>query len=118
MEELDYQVKRLQADSVVMGMKETHSEYVPLGTTTSVIHHAKYPILTVPEEASFNGISKILFAYDNNCINEANKLQALLEFAAHFHAEVQVCHVEKIKQPVTYPVETYNNSSKAEALLK
>ena len=117
MEELDYQVKRLQADLVVMGMKETHSEYVPLGTTTSVIHHAKYPILTVPEEASFNGISKILFAYNSTCICEANKLPVLMEFAARFNAQVQVCHIEKIIEPVTHEASANNISFNVETLL-
>ncbi|KAA9037198.1 universal stress protein [Ginsengibacter hankyongi] len=98
--ELDYQVKRLKADMVVMGMKSTETELRPGNTTTHFIHHAQYPILAVPGEAAFNGISKILFAFNPSGNNEENKLQVLMDLAGIFNAQIQVCHIEKIIQPV------------------
>jgi len=116
-EELDCQVERLQADLVVMGMSEAHSGYWLDNTTTSVIHHAKYPILAVPEEASFEGISKILLAFDPACIYATNKLSLLMEVAACFKAQIEVCHVEKIIKPVTNEIYNGNTSFNVETLL-
>jgi len=116
-EELDYQVESLKADLVVMGMSEAHSGYWLGNTTTSVIHHAKYPILVVPEEASFDGISKILLAFDPACIDAANKLSLLMEVAACFKAQIEVYHVEKIVKPVTNEIHSANTSFNVETLL-
>jgi hypothetical protein len=43
---------------VVMGMNEIHPEYGYENTTTFIMRHAKYPVLAVPEDVSFTGISK------------------------------------------------------------
>lgn len=117
MEELDFQVKRLSADLVVMGMKDIHSGFLPFSSTATAIHHAKYPILTVPEAASFNRISKILFAYNPDCIEEINKLPMLMELAECFNAEIQVCHVAKSLQTATNVFSEKNLSFNAEAIL-
>ena len=116
-EELDYQVERLKADLVVMGMSEAHSGYWSGNNTTSVIQHAKYPILAVPEEASFDGISKILLAFDPACIYAANKLPLLMEVAACFKAQVEVCHIEKIGKSTTKGIHMGNTSFNVETLL-
>ena len=116
MEEIDFQVKRLNADLVVMGMKDVHSGFVPFSSTASAIHHAKYPILTVPADARFRKISKILFAFNPDCIEEANKLPVLMDFAAHFKAEIQLCHVEKSMQPATNEASGKGLSFNAEAV--
>ena len=117
MEELDFQVKHLKADLVIMGMRDVHSGFVPFSSTATVIHHAKYPILTVPEEASFNRISKILFAFNPDCIEEVNKLPMMMEFAEHFNAEIQVCHVEESMQATTNEVSAKSLSFSAQAIL-
>ena len=117
MEELDFQVKRLNAGLVVMGMKDVHSGFVPFSSTANAIHHAKFPILTVPEDVCFEGLSKILFAFNTDCIEEANKLPVLMDFAAHFKAEIQVCHVEKSMQPAINEVSENGFSFNTEAIL-
>ena len=94
-DELDYQMNRLKATLLVMGINEARSAYEFENTTTSIIHHAKYPILAVPTDASFGGISKILFAFDAASIFATNKLPLLTEVAVEFDAQVQICHVEK-----------------------
>jgi nucleotide-binding universal stress UspA family protein len=93
-EELDFQVNRLEADLVVLGMSEFFEEWYQ-DTTSTVIRHSRYPVLAVPEHAVFNGISKILFAFDPGCMHAANKLTLLNKIAKQFNAEVEVCHIEK-----------------------
>ena len=116
--ELDYQVEHLDADLVVIGMSESGSGHEYENNTISIIRHATYPVLAIPEDASFEGISKILFAFDPDCLHAANKLPLLMEFAAFFNAQVQVCHVEKKENPM--PVNEYyagNTDMNVEGLL-
>jgi nucleotide-binding universal stress UspA family protein len=116
--ELDYQVEHLDADLVVVGMSESGSGHEYENNTISIIRHATYPVLAIPEDASFEGISKILFAFDPDCLHAANKLPLLMEVAAFFNARVQVCHVERKENPM--PVNEYyagNTAINVEGLL-
>ncbi len=98
-EELDKQVEKHKADLVVMGMRGNSFDQKLFGnTTTSVIRHAKYPVLVVPKNVSFKGIHKILFACDNNCKFALSTLKMLNEVASELKAEVLVLHVEKAKK--------------------
>ncbi len=98
-EELDVQVKKYNADLVVMGMRGNSFDQKLFGnTTTAVIRHAKYPVLVVPQTVSFKGIHKILFACDNNCKFAFNTLKMLNEVASELQAEMLVLHVEKIRK--------------------
>ncbi|WP_040299656.1 universal stress protein [Arcticibacter svalbardensis] len=95
--ELDRLVVEYDADLVVMGMRgETLDQRLFGNTTTSIIHHAKYPVLVVPIDAKFKGMSKILFACDDNCHSASKTLVKLKEIAAEMSAEVQVLHVQKL----------------------
>ena len=113
--ELNYQVKRLKADLVVMGMKPTKAELRTGNTTTHLIHQGKFPILAVPGEATFNGIAKILFAFNPSSINEENNLQALMDIAGIFNAQIQICHIGKTLQPL---IKDDNNSTTVSAELE
>ena len=108
-EELDFQVERLKADLVVMGMSEIYSDNEYENTTTSIIRHARYPVLAIPENASFEGFSKILFAFDSGCICAENKLSLLKEVSAFFDAQVQIYHIEKNRKSI---ITTENNKNK------
>lgn len=104
-EELDLLVEKHQADLVVLGMRGNSLDQKLFGnTTTSVIRHAKYPVLVVPQSVTFNGIHKILFACDNNCQFNLATLKKLNEVASDLQAEVLVLHVEKAKKLVTETV--------------
>lgn len=97
-DELDKLVADLQADLVVMGMHENDWSDKLLGnTTTAVIRQANYPVLVVPENASFAQVEKLLYAFDNSCVYVPNTLSSLKNFANNFKAEVQVFHVESPK---------------------
>lgn len=100
-EEISHLVKKLKADLVVMGMRGKNAEYGYFGSVTSyVIGQASFPVLAVPEEVGYQGIGRILFACDYNCLQPENKLPLLKELALTFKAKVEVLHVKKIQEPV------------------
>ncbi|MCU7549803.1 universal stress protein [Chitinophagaceae bacterium LB-8] len=92
-----------QADLVVMGMHTSDwSDRLFGNTTTSVIRDAKYPVLVVPNNASFTGIERILYAFDSNCLQKGTQLQVVKDIARSFKAEVQVFHVETAHRAKEY----------------
>ena len=98
-EELEKQVKRLQADLVVMGMRNDCLDRKLFGsTTTSVIRHAKFPVLIIPEGVSFLGFKKFLFACDYSFLPKAPQLRLLKELASMFKSEIQFLHIDNIEK--------------------
>ncbi|MGV3704089.1 MAG: universal stress protein [Arcticibacter sp.] len=96
-EELDKMVDEYQAELVVMGMRGDSIDQKLFGnTTTSIIAHAKYPVLVIPQDAKFKGMSKILFACDEKCPTANATLTKLRDIASDMKAEVQVLHVDKL----------------------
>lgn len=97
--ELDQQVSKHKADAVVMGMRGNSIDQKLFGnTTTTVIRHAKFPVLVVPRNVSFTGIERILFACDLNCRFSLQTLKMLNETAHMLKAQVQVLHVESVSK--------------------
>lgn len=95
-EELLNCIQLHQADLVVMGMAEKSLEQDLLGnTTTEVIHRLKFPILSVPLNAKYNGIKHILFACDISRGIHRVILERVRAFAADFEATVEVFHVRQ-----------------------
>lgn len=119
-EELSDLVERLEVDLVVMGMREENDDFGYFGSVTAyVVEQALFPVLVIPEEVSFNGIERILFACDNNCIKPENKLPILKDIALTFHAEVEVLHVYKVKEPIEVEEATHHEKpSGLEEILK
>ena len=100
-EEIIELVEKLKVDLVVMGMREGSDDFGYFGSVTAyVVEQALFPVLVIPEEVSFQGIERILFACDNNCIRPENKLPILKDIALTFQAEVEVLHVNKVKEPI------------------
>lgn len=96
-EELDKLVAEYNADLVVMGMRGDSIDQKLFGnTTTSIIAHASYPVLVVPQDAKFKGMSRILFACDEKCATANTTLTRLREIASDMKADVQVLHVDKL----------------------
>ncbi len=107
---LDEMVPQLKADLVVMGVHATDwSDRLFGNTTTAVIKGAAYPVLIVPETATFSGIKKILYAFDATYLADENKLTLLQELASRFGAEVQVFHVDYPGTAAIYNKETADN---------
>jgi len=98
---LESLVPQLEADLVVMGVHSCSWDDQVFGNnTTAIIRTANYPVLIVPNCASFNGIDKILYAYDSKCEKGCNRFPLLKELANRFGAELQVFHVEKIRKNI------------------
>ncbi len=92
---LDKLVKEKKADLVVLGMHSSDWNDRFFGNTTlSIIKNAQYPLLIVPEQSLYNGINKILYAFDSKCLSSRNKLAMLRDIAFTYHAEVRVFHVQ------------------------
>jgi nucleotide-binding universal stress UspA family protein len=91
------------ADLVVMGMEINLAEYKLFGnTTTNVIGRQKFPVLVVPKNVKFKGISKILYACESTFVSKDNRLDLLKEIARRSGARLQVLHVEtKARAPVS-----------------
>lgn len=117
-ESLDFQAARLHADLVVMGISRVYENSLYSSATISILRHSKYPVLAVPEDASFKGISTILFAYDAACISSENKLVLLKEIAGLFNAKVQVYHIEKDKNKAAITADNSRCSVDVEAVLE
>ena len=99
-EGLDELVQDIKADLVVMGMHQIDWGGRLFGNTTlSVMRHANYPLLIVPEKMVFRKIEKILFAHAPHYKASDSKLLLLRELAQKLHASVQVFHVEPYAEP-------------------
>ncbi|CAN5536891.1 hypothetical protein BH23BAC1_BH23BAC1_25990 [soil metagenome] len=88
-------VRKHQADLVIMGMRGINSFNRKLfgSTSVSILRIAKFPVLVIPEEVSFQKMKNILFAYQPAGLSKENNLSLLKEFAKVFDAYVKILHV-------------------------
>lgn len=109
-DELQLSVERHQADMVVMGMEDKSLEQDLLGnTTTGAIHKIKVPILAIPLRAQFNGIKRVLFAYDIEKGVDDGVLEKVKTIVQRFNAELEVFHVNRAENNLTeYDLEKVN----------
>jgi nucleotide-binding universal stress UspA family protein len=92
-------------DLVVMGMESNLAEYKLFGnTTTAAIGRLKFPVLVVPKNVRFKGITKVLYACEYSYVSKDNHLDLLKEFTRQFGAALQVLHVET-RTPVPAMIE-------------
>ncbi|MDB5192149.1 MAG: UspA protein [Segetibacter sp.] len=97
-EALEELVTQSKADLVVLGMHSNDWIDKVLGNTaTALIRKAKYPILIVPENATFENINKIIFAHDPNVLLMPDNLCLIKDLAENFKAEVEILHVDTKK---------------------
>lgn len=94
---LDEVVKQKQAGLVVIGMHALNiAERLLIGsTTTTVMEYANYPLLVVPQEATFKPLKHLLFACEYHYLTGQTKLPALKELAFAFNGEIEVLHIEE-----------------------
>ncbi|HNS12180.1 MAG TPA: universal stress protein [Bacteroidia bacterium] len=87
--------KKLSVDMIVMGSTGTSKiERLLIGSTTArIIRDAPCPVLSIPKNAVFGGIQKIVFATD---LNEDNISSAgsISVFAKKFDAEISFLYVD------------------------
>ncbi len=81
-------------EMLVMGMAQKSLEQDMLGnTTTTAINRLKIPVLSIPIEATYKGISKIVFACDIARGIHKEVLEKVRSIAADFGARVEVFNV-------------------------
>lgn len=94
MEEVSGVVTHHNAELLVLGMPRKTFEQDLLGnTTTAAIYSLKFPILTIPDTAQFNGIQRILYACDLDRGVHAKILAIVKQYALAYNAEVEVLYV-------------------------
>jgi len=95
------------ADQILESIEENDAALTVLGTTgqstflrqwfgsvsTKIMDEATSPVLAIPKEATYHGIHKIVFAYEDIDQDKA-VIDQLVEFADRFGAEIHLVHVE------------------------
>ena len=91
---LDSLFEKHNAVLLVMGMAAKSIEQDLFGnSTTAMIMKLKYPVLAVPYQTKFDGIKKILFAYDE--VENKELFEKIRDLAIALDAEITVFHVAK-----------------------
>ncbi len=87
--------KKHNADLIIMGTRGSHglADEVFGSVTSSVIAHSKIPVLAVPEESKFKGITKIALSVDLYPNAHKDTLSPLVDLATIFNAEVLLYHI-------------------------
>lgn len=94
---LEEVVKQKEASLVVMGRHVlSMAERLLVGsTTTTVMEYANYPLLVIPQDATFHSLKHILFACEYYHLTGQTMLPILTELALRFKAEIEVLHIEE-----------------------
>jgi len=95
--------KRYKPDLIIMGPKgkdEKKSAYIG-SVTTKVIEHTKFPILTIPKSATYQGLGLINIMYATN-FNEADNssLNKLLDIVSPFDTKIHCIHIDIENDPL------------------
>lgn len=89
-------VSKEKTDLVVMGMKgKGRSNSVFGSTTTALIRKSDFPILVIPEGATYQTIERITYASDYDSSIEMDRFTALIKIAEKFSSPLSILHVEK-----------------------
>ncbi len=93
--ELEALIEKHDAGVLIMGMASKSVEQDLFGnSTTSMIMKLKYPVLAIPYSTKYQGIKKILFAYDE--VENSGLLENIRQLALALGAEVEIFHVAKM----------------------
>ncbi|MCW2263060.1 MULTISPECIES: universal stress protein [Sphingobacterium] len=102
-------IKLFDAKLIILGMAEKSLGQDLLGnTTTMIINKVKCPILSIPSNVSYKGITKVLFACDIDRGVHKKVLENVREFAHNFGATVDIFHVNKYSNRPTEPTKINN----------
>ena len=94
--------EKIQSLFIVTGMKgESQLRRLIMGSTArDLIDQAPYPVLTIPQDTSYNAIETIIYATDFQ-EEDLDAIQRLAEIAKLLEAKVIVTHVAPRDQPIT-----------------
>jgi len=105
-EEIKQTIEKNNIDLVVMGTKGSSSDAgIFMGSLTkTMIQHANCPVLAIPEHASKQDFSKIVYCTELKQ-DETSILNYLIEFARLYNAQITVLHVDPNKTNVEWSIE-------------
>ena len=97
-------------EEILESVEENDAELIIMGTTgdssrikkwfgsvsTTIMNNAKVPVLLIPEKASYKGINKVMFAFDDIEVDMA-VIDQVVEFASTFDATVYLVHMQEGK---------------------
>ena len=102
LDQIQEMAKVKHADLIVMGMKgKGKSKSVFGSTTTAIIRNTNYPVLVIPEKATYKPIDNITFASDFDAEIKMNRYTILLEIAEKFNSQTRILNVQKKESPLT-----------------
>ncbi|MCB0401676.1 MAG: universal stress protein [Flavobacteriales bacterium] len=79
---------------VVMGIQSGLVAYKMFGnTTTAAIKLMRFPLLVVPNQVTFQGINKIMYACDETYLKDGRELSTIKKLTTTFGAQLEVFHV-------------------------
>ena len=82
-------------DFVVMGTKGTTSDRWFVGSVAkSAVQHSPFPVIVVPENAKFKGVSTVAYATNLND-DESILIEYLVDFAKYHAARLSFLHIDK-----------------------
>jgi len=89
----------LNASLIVIGTRgKTNDRDIFLGSIAkSLVQNAECPVLSIPDEADFKGISKILYATELK-YDETEIVNYIIELAKLYDATVVISHVDQSKE--------------------
>jgi nucleotide-binding universal stress UspA family protein len=96
-ERLPELMKQWRVDLIVMGMPilSPIDKRIFGSTTTNILWQAQYPVLVVPQDATFDGMKQIMFACEYHSLSPDNTLSLVKDLAKAFQSHISVLHVEQ-----------------------
>jgi len=116
-EEIENVSREFEADLIVLGIKG-HSRILEFfgSTATSVALHSLVPVLIVPEEAVFKGLSTLVFAFDYKATKATEELGLVKELSEVFKAEIHVINI--LNRPTEPVLEKIPSGTKLNDMLE
>lgn len=88
------EAKKNNAELIVAGVsgRNAISSFILGSTTKSIIHENKFPVLAIPESATYKGIHRTAFAFDHKHFNRT-KLEVLTKFLHTVKSKLLIINV-------------------------
>jgi len=88
------EAKKNNAELIVAGVsgRNAISSFILGSTTKSIIHENKFPVLAIPENATYKGIHRTAFAFDHKHFNRT-KLEVLTNFLHTVKSKLLIINV-------------------------
>ena len=93
--------KEDENDLIIMGTKGAEGiKELLMGTNTAdIVNDADIPVMVIPGNVNFKGITSIAFAYDYKGINDPHKLDIMEILAKKFNADIHILNISESKEP-------------------